>query len=130
MKEERCNCGSGVLYSSCCEVFHRGKEKAITAEQLMRSRYTAFTKADGGYLMRSHHSKTRPIHEKKEIVSWAKSVEWIRLEVLKISLGLENDTEGMVEFKAYFFENGVVQVIHEKSKFLRENGNWVYYGRM
>ena len=79
-------------------------------------------------MLKSHHAKTRPVHEKKEIVKWAKSVNWIKLDVLKTSKGNLEDTDGYVEFKAFFFENNAVQVIHEKSYFIKEKGRWYYYG--
>lgn len=102
--------------------------EAKTAEQLMRSRYSAFVKADGDYLMQSHHASTRPLKEKKSIVKWAKSVEWIKLDVIETSKGTENDTEGTVTFQAYFYEKGKVDIIHEKSAFVKENNNWFYVG--
>ena len=94
----------------------------------MRSRYSAFVLADGDYLMATHHSSTRPIKEKKAIVKWAKSVQWIRLEVLETSNGSINDVEGIVTFNAYFFEKGKVDVINEKSAFVKENNQWFYLG--
>ena len=55
--------------------------------------------------MATHHKSTRPTKEKKAIVKWAKSVQWMRLEVLETTKGSENDLEGTVTFNAYFFEN-------------------------
>lgn len=94
----------------------------------MRSRYSAFVLANGDYLMQTHHSSTRPTSEKKAIEKWAKSVSWIRLEILDTTKGLKNDTEGTVTFNAYFYENGKVDVIHEKSAFIKENEIWYYLG--
>lgn len=93
----------------------------------MRSRFVAFTQANGDYLMLSHHSATRP-ENSDEIVSWAKSVKWLKLEIINKSGGAENDSEGTVEFKAHFKERGRKRFIHENSKFVREFGNWVYLG--
>jgi len=123
-----CPCGTLKSYSDCCEIIHKEITKAKTAEQLMRSRYSAFVLAKGDYLMQSHHTTTRPLKEKKAIVKWAKSVSWIRLEVLSTSKGKITDTKGTVTFNAYFYENGKVEVIHEKSAFVKENGNWMYLG--
>jgi len=128
LEQKNCNCGRPKSYKDCCGVIHSQKIKANTAEDLMRSRYTAFTLGDGDYLMRSQHSKTRNLKEKKEITKWAKSVNWIRLEVLKTSKGLSSDMLGTVEFKAFFFESGSVQMIHENSSFEKEGGYWVYVG--
>ncbi|WP_317132878.1 YchJ family protein [Pseudotamlana haliotis] len=102
--------------------------KAKTAEQLMRSRYSAFVLANGDYLIESQHSKTRQPKEKKAIINWAKSVQWIKLEVLETTKGQIEDTEGTVTFNAYFYENGKVDVIHEKSAFVKENNLWTYLG--
>ena len=121
-----CPCGRNKTYEACCGLLHTNIHKGATAEDLMRSRYTAFTKANGNYLMLSHHSSTRPIKEKEAIVTWAKSVNWVKLEVLATKLGAEADAEGVVEFKAYFIEGGQEDVIHETSFFERENGHWVY----
>lgn len=123
-----CYCGNLKTYANCCEKAHKNIAEALTAEQLMRSRYSAFVIADGDYLMQSHHSSTRPIKEKKYIVTWAKSVEWIKLEVLQTSKGNVNDTDGTVTFNAYFYEHGNVSVIHEKSTFIKENNHWTYLG--
>ncbi len=123
-----CYCGNTKPYSECCEVFHQNGGKTETAEQLMRSRYSAFVVANGDYLMLSHHSTTRPVKEKKAIVTWAKSVNWIKLEVVATSKGKPTDEKGTVTFNAYFFENGKVDVIHEKSAFVKENGVWKYLG--
>lgn len=93
----------------------------------MRSRYTAFTLADGAYLMKSHHSETRPVKERKSIEAWARSVQWMGLVMMGTSAGEARDANGTVEFRALYFEGGVVQQIHEKSLFKRENGRWVYH---
>lgn len=116
----KCPCNSSKLYIDCCKKVHLNIHIANTAEELMRSRYSAFVLANIEYLQKSHHATTRPTKkEKKEILDWTKSVEWIRLEVI-------NSTENTVEFKAYFMENGKLDVIHENSFFCKENSHWVY----
>lgn len=37
-----CPCKSRETYAACCESFHLGRAKPATAEQLMRSRYSAY----------------------------------------------------------------------------------------
>ena len=123
-----CYCGNKKTYTECCEVFHLNKGNTETAQQLMRSRYSAFVLANGDYLMQTHHCVTRPIKDKKATVKWAESVEWIKLEVLETINGLENDKEGTVTFNAYFYENGNIEVIHEKSAFVKEKNQWFYLG--
>lgn len=123
-----CYCGSLKNYKTCCEVFHLNNGKTETAQQLMRSRYSAFVLANGDYLMQTHHKSTRPLSEKKAIVKWAKSVQWIKLEIIETIKGLEHDTKGTVTFNAYFYENGKVDIIHEKSAFVKEDKHWYYLG--
>lgn len=116
----KCPCNPTKLYAECCKIAHKNIHAVTTAEALMRSRYSAFVFADIEYLQKSHHASTRPFkREKKEILQWTKSVEWIRLEIL-------NTTENTVEFKAYFMEHGQLEVIHENSFFCKENEYWVY----
>ena len=123
-----CPCGSKKEYNSCCAIAHNNIQDVKTSEQLMRSRYSAFCMANGDYLHKSHHSTTRPKSksERKEIVKWAKSVIWVKLEIIKTTNGLEDDTFGTVEFKAFYLENGTPGIIHENSSFEKENGHWVY----
>ena len=109
-----CYCGQKQTFANCCEPIHKNIALAKTAEQLMRSRYSAYVMANGKYLTLSHHKTTRPSrNEMKDIVKWAKSVEWIQLDVLETTKGTENDTEGTVTFKAFFFENGRVNKYHK-----------------
>lgn len=116
----KCPCNPSKLYENCCKKAHQDIESVTSPEILMRSRYSAFVLANIDYLQKSHHSNTRPTKlEKREILSWTKSVEWIKLDILQ-------KTKNTVEFKAYFEENGILNYIHENSLFVKENGHWVY----
>ena len=123
-----CPCSPEKSYAECCQLIHQDIKKAKTAEQLMRSRYSAFVLADGDFLMKSHHLSTRKIKDKTEIVKWAKSVKWLKLEIIQIIDGKENDAEGSVQFKAIFKEGFHVRSINENSRFLKEEGVWYYVG--
>ena len=48
-----CPCGTGQSYVDCCGALHSGARTAATAEQLMRSRYSAFAVSDEDYLLRT-----------------------------------------------------------------------------
>lgn len=116
----KCPCNPSKLYNDCCKKAHENIHAVTTSEQLMRSRYSAFVIANIDYLQKSHHSATRPSKlEKKEILTWTKAVEWVKLDVLQ-------STENTVEFKAYFYENNTLNFIHENSFFVKENDHWVY----
>lgn len=122
----QCPCGSDKPYTDCCGAIIEGRTDAPTAESLMRSRYTAFTLANADYLMKSWHSKTRNLKEKEAIRRWAKSVKWVKLEILSKVAGKASDTTGYVSFRALFMESGAIDQILEDSFFERENGKWVY----
>lgn len=128
MTQTNCPCGRDIPFEKCCKPIIEGRIPAKTSEDLMRSRYTAFTLSDGDYLMKSHHSRTRKLGDKKNIESWAKSMSWIKLEVLNSTRGQKTDDFGTVEFKAFYFERGRIEVIHENSEFTKENSEWKYVG--
>lgn len=123
-----CPCGRDLSYQECCAIAHANPIFIKTAEDLMRSRYSAFTLAKGPYLIETHHSETRNTVDEKELVDWAESVTWVRLEILNTTNGKEENEMGTVEFKAYLKENGKQRFLHENSVFKREFGVWKYYG--
>lgn len=96
----------------------------------MRSRYVAFTMANVDYLLRSHHSETRPVKERKRIKKWAESVQWMGLEIINTQSGEVTNDSGYVEFRALYLEDEQMKEIHEKSLFKREHEKWVYVSGM
>jgi SEC-C motif-containing protein len=121
-----CPCNKSNLYLVCCGAIHKNIFLAKTAEQLMRSRYSAFVLNNMDYLKLSHSSKTVKSFNFKNTSKWTKQVQWIKLDILNTEYGLVNDISGFVEFKAYFKENGFLEYIHGKSTFEIENNHWVY----
>lgn len=117
-----CPCQSGKTYNHCCRPWHDGKA-APTAEQLMRSRYSAYVLNNGTYLHRTWHSQTRP--NKKSLMQ-LEAIAWQGLQILRTEQGLETDNQGIVEFIASFQVQEQLQQMQETSRFLRENGRWVY----
>ncbi len=120
---DRCPCLSGETFGACCEPFVSGRAHAPTAEQLMRSRYTAFVVGAGDHLRRSWHPSTRPA----ELVL-DPSIRWYRLDVLRRERGGPLDSHGIVEFRAYSRHEGARHEQHEVSRFTREDGRWTYVG--
>ncbi len=121
-----CYCSSNKAFAQCCQPILKGTKNAETAEQLMRSRYSAYVLADINYILNTHHPLTRPTNERSSILAWTKSVKWKGLEVIHTQKGGLDDVEGYVEFKASFTENGKADRIHENSYFRKENGQWYY----
>ncbi|MFB2586458.1 YchJ family protein [Herbiconiux liukaitaii] len=122
----RCPCLSGSTYGECCGLYHRGDAAAPTAERLMRSRYSAFAIGDADYLRASWHPSTRP-----PALELDDDVRWYRLDILDRRAGGVLDTEGEVEFRARYRPKpdrplATAGEVHERSRFLRENGHWLY----
>ncbi|MET7935782.1 YchJ family protein [Streptomyces sp. NPDC005322] len=116
-----CPCGLPAPYEACCGRLHRGEAQAATAEQLMRSRYSAFAVRDEAYLLRSWHPTTRPPR-----VGLDPGLRWVGLEILGSKDGSAFHRTGTVEFRARYVEGGRTGELHENSRFVREGGAWVY----
>ncbi|MBP9681839.1 MAG: YchJ family protein [Bacteriovorax sp.] len=121
-----CACGSEKSYKECCEPYLLGTQKPSTAEQLMRSRYTAFAVGEMDYIYNTHHESTRKGLDMDGVKSWALNSEWLGLEILGTDKGSEKDSEGQVEFRCKFNFNGKEQAHHELSTFTKENGQWFF----
>jgi SEC-C motif-containing protein len=98
-----------------------GDHLANTAEALMRSRYTAYVIRDIAYLLKSWHPSTRP-----DKIDPAAIPEWSGLNIIQTEKGMETDSEGVVEFQATSFSKKNVWRLHEVSRFVKENGQWLY----
>jgi SEC-C motif-containing protein len=118
-----CPCGSGREYLDCCGRLLERAEPAETAEQLMRSRYTAYTQGREDYLLHTWHPSTRP-----ELLRLAEAsaVRWLGLRILRVEDGGTGDAEGRVEFVARHKLGGKASRLHEISRFVREDGQWLY----
>ena len=123
---QTCPCGNELPFFKCCGAIHNDEKNAETAEELMRSRYSAFATGNGNYLIQSQSIQTREESNKEEVIRWAKSVKWIKLEIIHSINGSKNDSTGIVEFKAHYMRNFLKHSIHERSKFVKEKGKWYY----
>ena len=121
-----CPCGTGKEYSSCCEPLHKGTLKAETAEQLMRSRYSAFAKHEIDYVIATQDSASRGELNRNEIEVWSKESEWKKIEIVSTEDGLKADETGKVEFKATYIVGDKEVIHHEKSSFKKEDGDWFF----
>jgi SEC-C motif domain protein len=119
-KMKNCYCGRPNRFENCCQPFILGNQKPTTAEDLMRSRYSAYATQAADYLVATTHRSTRKFHKKAAILAWSKSNQWIKLKVIET-------TETTVNFEAYYLDSQRKAKIHfEKSTFILENGNWFY----
>lgn len=121
-----CPCKSRLTYGECCAPYHYGKAHPLTAEALMRSRYSAYFFGRIDYLVETTHPDVRTPRLRAEIAETADAVRWKFLTVLGTTKGKAEDKTGKVEFVAQFFHNGVAQEHHEVSRFRRSRGLWKY----
>lgn len=118
-KPRNCLCGSAIDEKSCCLPIIKGESVAQTAEQLMRSRYTAYVLGDESYVLASWYHSQRPAD-----LSLDENMRWSGLKVIDVVN--DDDTTAYVEFVAGFNNNGNVGQMHERSRFFREGGYWFY----
>ncbi|MCR5977340.1 hypothetical protein GDN83_06200 [Gordonia jinghuaiqii] len=117
----RCPCVSGLVFGECCEPILAGRRAAPTATALMRSRFTAFALGDRDHLPASWHPDTRP-----DELDLDDATRWYRLDVESSRAGSPFDAEGEVTFTAFYRNGSERGSIHERSRFTRVEGRWVY----
>jgi len=115
-----------MKYGVCCMPFHHRKGKPSTAEQLMRSRYSAYFFRLVDYLVETTHPDTRERGLRKELTKTVPQVNWANLTVVATAKGGKEDKAGKVEFIANYFVNGEPEELHEVARFKRYKGDWKY----
>jgi SEC-C motif-containing protein len=124
---QACPCGRmdakkrAVAYTECCGRFtdHWDTVPAPDAAHLMRSRYTAFVREHAAYLLATWHASTRPA-----ALDFDAQAKWLGLEVRDHRMTGDNTAE--VTFVArYRLPSGAVRM-HERSRFVHEDGRWFY----
>jgi SEC-C motif domain protein len=119
-----CPCGTPGALEACCGRFIQGWEDPETADQLMRSRYTAYALGEIDYLIATHDPKRLP--DRASIQAWARRAKFTGLDVVDAVDGGKDDQTGVVEFIATFIEDGAEHQLHERSRFERIDGKWFY----
>ena len=82
----------------------------------MRSRFSAYTLDRQQYLLSSWHPTTRP-----DSIESDPSIHWVKLKIVDAE-----SRPDQVEFVATFKINGKAHKLHENSRFIFENGRWLY----
>lgn len=118
---DACPCGSGEPFGRCCLALHRGESQAATAEQLMRSRYSAYAAGDLDYVWQTWHPRTRP-----SALAPDGGLSWTGLEILDTVDGRDEDQTGEVEFRAHYRDGRGNGTLHERSRFAVRARRWFY----
>lgn len=87
----------------------------------MRSRYVAYALGLEPYLLATWHASTRP-----DSLDFDKDppLNWIGLTVKRHEL--QNENQAIVEFIARYKIGGRAYRLHETSRFVREDVQWLY----
>lgn len=122
-----CPCGTGLTYENCCEVYIKGDKMPETAELLMRSRYTAFAKAEVKYLEKTLAPESRGDFDAASTRKWAEQATWKGLKIMSTSGGTASDKKGTVEFVATYSADGQGLDHHEVAQFRKaDSGQWYF----
>lgn len=120
-----CPCGSGLEYSLCCQPYLRGESLPLTSAQLMRSRYSAYVMQNADYLVATWHPQVRHETLKADICASFTGTHWLGLSVFEEANGQVSNEE-YVSFIARFEDKNGENAIIERSRFLKESGQWYY----
>lgn len=119
-----CPCGSALAYEACCQAIIKGQRSAETAEQLMRSRYSAYVMKEIDYLRTSLHPDHRADFNEKNTRTWAEGAEWHNLEIIETIGGGPDDSEGKIAFSVSYAEQGSKKDYRELALFRKHDGAW------
>lgn len=114
--------GHALAYAACCGRYVEAFDAfpAPDAEALMRSRYSAFVLERADYLRATWHESKRPSK-----IGFDPGVKWLGLEVRDFKT--TDETHAEVEFVARQRDtSGRAVRLHERSRFVREDGRWYY----
>ena len=118
-----CPCGMGRTYAACCAAYVVDGQPAPSAVALMRSRYTAYAVGALDHVVRTWHPRTRPAD-----LTLDPGLRWTGLRILDAAGGEGGggDDVGEVEFVASWESRGERGSLHERSRFARRGGRWLY----
>lgn len=91
----------------------------------MRSRYTAYTRGDIGYIAATLAADQRRAFDAVAANYWATRATWLSLRIVSTTRGGADDADGVVSFVATYREGGRTIEHHEVSQFRRDDdGAW------
>ncbi|MEY8198861.1 MAG: YchJ family metal-binding protein [Colwellia sp.] len=114
-----CPCGSTLLFNACCQRYITQKTYPSTAEQLMRSRFSAYATKKSQYIFETYAAVQRLKQSVIEIQTWADECIWLALKI-------HESEKNTVDFSAYYVVDNTLCELREKSNFTLEQGQWRY----
>ncbi len=138
-----CYCGKPGRYQDCCQPCHTGQSPAQTAEQLMRSRFSAYVLQLVSYIADTYYPAIQSADALAEISAFAGNARFLALLVLAAgdtptvnpaqfpllrpdSLAVNSAVFSYVHFKVWFLSADKLHLLEEHSRFVRIDGHWHY----
>jgi len=120
-----CFCQSAKAFLQCCEPYLSARATPKSAEQLMRSRYSAFATKNSAYIQAT---MTGPALKNFDALSLSDFLEQTSFQSLELLASEQlSDTKATVSFKVYYEQQGVLNNFSETSLFVKQNQRWLYY---
>lgn len=116
----RCFCGSNDDFPSCCLPYINQAVTVKTAEQLMRSRFSAYATSNAQYIYDTYAKSSQTAQSVKDIEDWSQSCVWIALKIHPLTKDINTPTEQFVEFSAFYITDNTLCELREKSRFILE----------
>lgn len=117
-----CPCNNAISYQACCQGLHDGKLTTSSAEQLMRSRYSAFVVGNIAYLIATLHPDKRQADDETILQRTIEDTQWLGLKIIRHKSAGNNAS---VEFVAFYHDEPIGQ-LHERSHFIKQDKHWFY----
>ena len=124
--QQNCWCGNPSTPDNCCGPIIDATANAQTAEQLMRSRFSAFCCGNIDYLISSHHPSKRQADDRQTLEATISQCKWLRLDIVNTENGQVDDEHGQVEYIATYTQHNELYQLREDSAFVKENHQWFY----
>jgi len=147
--EDRCPCGGGAIgatYASCCKKYHDGEAYPADAVTLMRTRFSAYAKGKGLYVVKTTHPDNPLMKEgsktasgkvvstlARDVETTCAKVKFYDLEIVRDKAGLKPDEEHFVGFKykcRVVGQKGFNELPEERhaelSTFRKVDGEWKF----
>ena len=127
LSHQKCPCGSGDTYASCCEVFHNDIKAVESVTQLLRARYSAFVLKYADFIQLTMMNPSLVHFDESDILN--SPVKWHGLDILAVEEGTKHDTQGVVEFRvtcSESAESNSLFSVRERSLFKYVDSQWFY----
>ncbi len=120
-----CPCGSGSLLIECCGRYHGGTP-APSAEQLMRSRYSAYVLGLIDYLVATTLPAQQSALDRGAMAAWSAQSTWLGLQVENSEVLGGQPEHAFVTFVARWHDGQGEHAQHERSAFVQNAGHWYF----